>query len=400
MTRATRRTRRLAAAAAGIAAACALALPAAAQASAGDYTPNPHQWYFSSWNIQQEVWPVTQGAGVTVAVIDSGVQARLPDLQGAVVSGGDMVTGSGNGEQDYAPNGGHGTLMAELIAGQGTGSSQFGNAPVGIAPQAKILPVHAIYPSTNDPAPVAESIKYAADHGADVINLSLGGTVASPTSCDPSLQQAVGYALARNVVVVAASGDANKSGPGPTEPASCAGVLAVGGVEPDGSLWPDSVQGPNVSVAGPGDQIYVTSDTGEQSSIASSGTSGASALVAGAAALIRSKYPSMPWYTVDQRLIGTAVATGPVPSNGTGYGIININKALDVSQYPVSSAAPDPPYATYQAWLKSTGQTAPATASSSHGAGVLIAIVVAVIVVLLIAAAVIIAVARSRARRG
>lgn len=397
-------TRRTLAAVAGLAAVFALAAPAAAaRADTGGYSPNSHEWYFSKWSIQQQVWPVSEGSGVTVGVVDGGVQASLPDLQGVVKPGGDML-GTGTGETDYAPNGGHGTLMAELIAGQGIGSGQYGSAPVGIAPQAKILPVHIYGPGNDISTTLPKGIKYAVDHGASVINLSVGEPAASPTDCDPQLQQAIGYALAHNAVVVAASGDTNLAGAGPEQPATCAGVLAVGGVQQSGALWQGSVQGPNVSVAAPGSHVYVTSDTGQQYSTDSNGTSGAAALTSAAAALIRSKYPSMPWYTVDQRLINTAVHVGSVPNNQTGYGIINVAEAIDVSQYPVKSSAPNPPYARYQSWLKSTGQSGSSGQtsgkSSSGGSSVLIIALVVIVVLLVAGVLIVVLLTRSRNRRG
>lgn len=408
MTRLTRRAHRLAAAAAGLAAVCALAFPAAANASTSSYTPNPHQWYFSKWGVQQDGWSVTEGSGVTVAVVDSGVQASIPDLQGVVKPGADMLGNSGSGETDYAPNGGHGTGVASLIAGQGNGEGIGGGGPVGVAPKAKILPVHAIDPSTAG-TPIAQGIKYAVDHGASIVNLSLGGNSPSMTSCDPQEQDAVSYALAHNVVVIAASGDTNLGGPGPEEPGTCAGVLAVGAVEPNGSLWQDSTQGSYVSVAAPGDQLYTVSSNGQQFSTDSDGTSASAALVSGVAALIRAAYPSMPWYTVDQRLIDTAVPVGSVPNNGTGYGVVDINKALHVSQYPVPSSGPNPPHTRYETWLKSTGQSAGGTgaqaapspsAQPSRGSSTILLIVLVVVVVLVIAAViVIVAATRSRARR-
>lgn len=87
---------------------------------------------------------------------------------------------------------------------------------------------------------------------------------------------------------------------------------------------------------------------------AGAGTSASAPLVAGVAALIRSRYPSMPWYRVDQRLTSTAVPVGPaVPNDGYGYGIIDPARAMNAAGYPVSASAPDPPYATFQAWLAS-----------------------------------------------
>lgn len=410
-----RHWRRLAAVAGGLAVACALAFPAvAAHAATGSYTPSSNEWWMTNWSVPQKVWPVTEGAGVTVGVVDTGVQAGIPDLRGVVESGADMLGYGGNGERDYATNGGHGTAMATLIAGQGVGLG-----PVGLAPRAKILPVHVIDPS-HGAAAVAEGIKYAADHGASVINLSLGGPVPSPTTCDPTEQEAIAYALAHNVVVVAASGDVNKSGPGPEDPGTCAGVLTVGGVEQNGSLWQYSTRGPQVSVAAPADHIYIVSSDGRSYSVTAAGTSASSALVSGAAALIRSKNPSMPWYTVVQRLIDTAIPDGPVPNNSTGYGIINVNKAVNASQYPVSASAPNPVYARYAAWLKtpagqqfakangiSTGgsggsgaRAAPsATARSSGGSGTPITIVV-ILIVLIAAGAGVAVMIRKRSGRG
>lgn len=400
----TRRARRLAAATAGLAIACALTAPAAAaHAAVSGYSPSSTEWWFSNWGVQQDVWPVTQGAGVTVAVVDSGVQASVPDLRGVVEPGADELGDPGSGQQDYAAStNGHGTGVAVMIAGQGTGTGT-----VGIAPQAKILPVHVIFPNTNSTAPIAQGIRYAVNHGAGVINLSVGAPVPSPTSCDPELQQAVAYALAHNVVVVVASGDANLHGTSPEQPATCAGVLTVGGVEQNGALWQGSVQGSNVDVAAPGDHMVDVGRDGRYT-VNASGTSLAAPLVSGAAALIRSAYPSMPWYTVDQRLIDTAVHVGSVPNDGTGYGIININRALHVSRYPVSASAPNPPYARYQAWLKANGQSgngggqaAPsATARSSSGSSLLLIAGIVVIVVVVALVLLLTLTSRGRSRRG
>lgn len=420
MSTVTRRPRRLAAAAVGVAAACALAIPAAAaHAATGGYTPSSHEWWLAQWAVPQKVWPATEGAGVTVAVLDSGVQASESDLRGVVEPGADMLGYGGNGEHDYLRPDGHGTAVAALIAGQGTGTGT-----VGIAPRSKILPVHVIDPSKGM-TPVANGIKYAVDHGAGVINLSVGAVVSSSSSCDPSVQQAVAYALAHNAVVVAGAGDVNTNGPGPEEPGTCAGVLTVGGVERSGSLWQFSTQGPQVSVAAPSDHmVYVGADG--RYTTTGFGTSFSTPLVSGAAALIRSKYPSMPWYTVVQRLIDTAIADGPVPNNGTGYGIINVNHAVNASAYPVKASAPNPVYAAYQAWLKtpdgqafaqanhiSTGQSSGSSAgqggqpapsatakSSSGGSSTLIIVVIVILVVAVGGGIAFVRISRNRIRRG
>lgn len=312
--------------------------------------PSPAEWWFAGWQVRQRVWPLTQGAGVTVAVIDTGVEASLPDLRGVVLAGADLTGAGGNGETDGdVGNDGHGTAVAALIAGQG-----YGTGTVGVAPRARILPVKVGDTGARSPSVAAAAIRFAVRHGARVINLSLGAVVASPVSCDPVLQSAVAYALEHDVVVVAASGNANVHA-GPVEPGSCAGVLTVGGVEPDGSLWPGSTAEPYVAVAAPGDRVVFVGRDGRYSARAS-GTSFASALTAGAAALIRSRYPHMPWYEVDQRLTGTALAAGfPVPNDGYGYGIVDLARAVNASAYPMGSPAPDPVYARFLAWLATPG---------------------------------------------
>jgi type VII secretion-associated serine protease mycosin len=406
-----------AAAVAGLAAAAGLGVPAgAARAATGGYTPSGYEWWLANWKVPQKVWPLSEGAGVTVAVLDSGVQAGQPDLRGVVLPGEDELGYSGDGEQDYAPDGGHGTEVAALIAGQGYGIGDV----VGIAPKAKILPVHVLDPSS-DMTPVPNGIIWAVNHGANIINMSIGAAVPTPTFCTPAEQQAISYALAHNVVVVAASGDVSKTGGRPVEPATCAGVLAVGGVEPDGSLWQGSAQGSNVSVAAPGDHMEIPSSNGREYSTMANGTSLSAPLVAGAAALIRSRYPSMPWYQVDQRLIGTALPAGsPVPNNGYGYGIIDVFRAVDVSAYPVPASSPDPPYTRYMAWLQSAAGQAwaqqngvrvpgaspsgapPAAANPSPGSGRTgdLVIVLVVVVAVAVAAGVLAVVLRSRRRSG
>jgi subtilisin family serine protease len=317
--------------------------------AAAQLIPSPSEWWLSDWQVQQKVWPLAQGSGVTVAVLDSGVQASIPDLHGVVVPGLDLTGHATRGEVDFNRSlDGHGTAVSVLIAGQG-----YGTGTVGIAPQARILPVALPYTpgSTITGAELAKAVRFAVENGARVINMSFGGPVRSASACDPVEQDAFAYALEHNVVLVASSGDTVVSGTVPVDPASCAGVLAVGAVEPNGSLWPYDDRQPYVAVAAPGDHMV---DVGwdERFTTEGAGTGFSAALVAGAAALIQSRYPAMPWYQVDQRLIDTAVAEGsPVPNDGYGYGIVNLAKAVNASAYPVSAAAPNPVYAKFKAWL-------------------------------------------------
>jgi subtilisin family serine protease len=319
--------------------------------AAAQLTPSPSEWWLSDWQVQQEVWPLTQGSGVTVAVLDTGVQASIPDLHGVVVPGLDLTGHGTRGEVDFGYSvDGHGTAVSALIAGQG-----YGTGTVGIAPQVRILPVAFPYTPGSDSnftgAEVAKAVRFAVDHGAGVINMSFGGPVMSASTCDPVQQDAFAYALEHNVVLVASSGNTRVSGTGPIEPASCAGVLPVAAVDPNGSLWPYDDRQPYIAVAAPGEHvIYVGRD--ERFTTKAAGTSFSAALVAGAAALIRSRYPAMSWYQVDQRLIDTAIAEGsPVPNGGYGYGIVDLPRAVNASAYPVGATAPNPVYAKFKAWL-------------------------------------------------
>jgi subtilisin family serine protease len=350
--KATRRRLLSVAASAGLLATCGLLLSAGpARAEAGGLaqtglTPGPAEWWLAGWQVQRKAWPLTEGAGVTVAEVGSGVQAAVADLRGVVLPGANLTGTGGNGDTDIqVGEDGHGTAMAVVIAGQGAGTGT-----VGIAPGARILPVIV---GGSGPASVqiaAAGIRYAVSHGAQVINLPFGIGRTSPAGCDPVLQAAVAYALGHDVVVVASSGNASLYA-GPDEPASCAGVLVVGGTEPDGSLWPGSTREPYVAVAAPGDHMVYVGRDGRYTTTGA-GTSFAAALTAGTAALIRSRYPQMPWYQVDQRLTGTATPAGrPVPNPGYGYGIINPARAVNASAYPVPASAPNPVYAKFTRWL-------------------------------------------------
>ena len=340
--------------------------------------PRAGEWWFTSWKILPRVWPLTEGAGVTVAVLDTGVQASVPDLRGAVLPGGDTTGHHTNGETDFNTDGdGHGTMMSVLIAGQG-----FGTGMVGVAPKAKILPVvinAGVTDVTADPGAMAAGIIYAANHGAQVIDISQEHPSVSASGCDAAEQAAVAYALARDIVVVAAAGDTNLAGAGPAEPASCAGVLAVGAVTPNRSLWPHDTRQPYITVVNPGADL-ITSGRDGRLLTGVSGTRAASALAAGAVALIRSRYPTMPWYRVIQRLTGTALPEGGhVPNDSFGYGILRLSQAVNASAYPVPASAPNPVYAKYRAWLATPqgrsvsrqlgASPSPAAAASPAGKG-------------------------------
>jgi membrane-anchored mycosin MYCP len=392
------------------------ATPASAQGMQDMQGPQPlaSEWWFNAWDVQTKVWPLSRGAGVTIAVLDSGVQASLPDLKPAIVPGGDTTGARTNGMTDDDQAGqGHGTAMATLMVGQGVDGD-----PAGIAPDAKVMPVRvgglgnsSIAGTT---ATISAGIRYATEHGAQVINMSFGQVTSSPSGCDPQLQDAVAYALQHNVIVVAAAGDSGAPSAGnPAEsPASCAGVLAVAGVNPNLTLWSGSEQQPYVAVAAPGNDVPYLSLTGRLYPD-SFGTSGAAAFVSAEAALVRSRYPSMPWYQVEQRIVNTALPEGgAAPSNSFGYGIVRVDRALNVRKYPVPAGDPNPAYNAYQNWLATpqgqqfahpTAAAKPhpapvaARASSGSGMGVLIAVIAVIVVV--VAGAILFVVARRRRGR-
>ena len=263
------------------------------------------------------VWPLTQGAGVTVAVVDSGVDAN-PQFGDRVTVGPDLA-----GPTFGAPAGadcvGHGTSVASIIGAAPLAGISF----AGVAPQAGILSVKITNSDTFPGQVTAQAIRDAVSLGANVINLSLATTVSTP-----ALQAAVQFAQARNVVVVAAAGNDSAGGAtGPFYPAAYPGVLSVGAIGPDGSLASFSDTRTPVSVTAPG--IGVTSAYPGTFPAAynpgDNGTSFAAAFVSGIAALVRASYPDLDEAQVVARI--TATADGPA-GPGTGHGMVNPVQAV------------------------------------------------------------------------
>nr|WP_308209407.1 type VII secretion-associated serine protease mycosin [Micromonospora sp. RHAY321] len=289
------------------------------------------QWHLRYLNVAQ-AQTISQGDGIVVAVPDTGVDPH-PDLAGNLLAGVDVVgdgDSSGDGRQDLNS---HGTSMAGLIAAHGRG----GNAgALGIAPRAKILPIKsAAADNYGEPDDLAEAVEYAISNGAQVISISSGG------ASTPRLIQAVDTALTANIIVVAAAGNLHE-GSGIAYPASDPRVIAVGGVDRAGQHAAVSVTGPQIDVVAPAVDIYSTSYDGKYSK--GTGTSSATAIVAGAAALIRSKYPYLPAQEVAHRLTATAVDKGPPGRDDEyGYGVIDLVAALTADVPPLgfeSASAP------------------------------------------------------------
>nr|WP_237417899.1 S8 family serine peptidase [Actinomadura rayongensis] len=276
--------------------------------------PRSEQWWFEAWQIENKVWPLTRGKGVTVGLIDTGVSTDLPDLRGSVV--GKRITADGvvDDSVDHdTEKGGHGTGMAALIVGQGRGSGM-----VGVAPESKIL---SIYKGVL----LGTAIRYAVDHGAKVINMSLAQQFAY---CTEATQSGVDYALKNDVVVVASTGNDGPDNATLGEPANCVGVVAVAGLDAYLNVWKDSSAGANVVVAGPAADVGSIGRRGAFTAKAN-GTSQASALTAGVVAVMRSRYPKMPAREIVRRLLATTRDVGPKGwDKFTGYGAVVPYRAL------------------------------------------------------------------------
>ncbi|MEU7839865.1 S8 family serine peptidase [Micromonospora sp. NPDC049114] len=277
-----------------------------------------HLKYLKTSDAQE----ITRGRGVIVAVPDTGVQPH-PDLRNNLLRGIDMVSdGNGDGQNDQNS---HGTGMAGLIAAHGQGGNL---GALGLAPDAKILPIRDTPTNGQGEADaLAAGIDYAVRQGADVICIPSVGGAGIP------LQRSIKAALAANIVLVAAAG--NK--PEDTKvgyPASENAVIAVGGVDRNGNHADISVTGPEIDVVAPAVDIYSTSINGKYRK--GTGTSDATAIVAGAAALIRSKYPYLPAQEVAHRLTATAIDKGPPGRDDEyGYGVIDLVAALTADVPPL-----------------------------------------------------------------
>ncbi|MEU7902670.1 type VII secretion-associated serine protease mycosin [Actinoplanes sp. NPDC049118] len=283
------------------------------------------QWHLSYLKVS-DAQRISTGRGVTVAVIDSGVSAH-PDLSGTVLNGADLFKENGDGHTDLT---GHGTSMAGLIAAHGKG----GDGALGIAPDAKILPIRILRKGLT-PLDFGPAIRFATSHGAKVINISMAGGI------DPDDLAAIKQAAEADVVVVAAAGNKSESA-GISAPAFLDTVVAVGAVDRKGNKADFSVSGSALDLMAPGEDITSTNNKGGYD--VGEGTSHAAAIASGAAALIRSKYPDMSATEVVERLEATAVDKGaPGVDDDYGHGVIDIVAALSgAGSGAIGGTAPPP----------------------------------------------------------
>ena len=280
-------------------------------------TPND-PYFTSEWHLTDisapQAWDLCTGAsGVVIAVLDTGIDLTHPDLQGKILPGFNYVSSNNN----VADDNGHGTWVAGTAAADGNN----GTGVSSVAWANKILPIkvadstgYAYYSS------IASGINYAADHGARVINISIAGTTSSST-----LQNAVNYAWGKNVVIVCAAGNAGNSTP--EYPAACTYCVAVSALEPGDTLAGWSCYGSYVTVCAPGDGIITTDMNGGYATVA--GTSFASPIVAGVAALIASANPSLSNAQIVSILKSTATDLGTAGYDiYYGYGKVNAYEAV------------------------------------------------------------------------
>ena len=322
-------------------------------------TIQAQEWWLPGLHVTQ-AWRNTEGAGITVAVLGTGVAAGHPDLAGSVSTGPDFT---GSGRTAGGPFWGiDGTEVAGVIAGHGHGTG--GEAGIlGIAPAAKILSIRVSLeyndPLNSDtaiarrlPAAIAEGITYAVDHGARVVDLPLDpGTAGLTGQGDPAAaggsqaeQAAVAYALHKNVVLVAPAGDDALGSGLVNYPAAYPGVISVGAVARDGQLAPFSSRHSYVSLTAPGVSLMAAVPPEGYARISSTSTS--SGIVAGVAALILSRYPHLTVAQVSQAL--TEGTTGGSTADragapGAGHGTVDAARAVEEAAAITSASQPRQP---------------------------------------------------------
>ncbi|MFF3631013.1 type VII secretion-associated serine protease mycosin [Streptomyces sp. NPDC002164] len=397
----------------GIAVSSALALLLVGASPAHSDSIRSDQWYLDAMKADQ-IWKMSTGENITVAVIDSGVNASIPDLQGRVLKGLDLAKDSPGDEQtDY---GNHGTGMASIIAG--TGNVRGGGGSFGLAPGAKILPIRLrdtagkVNGATgnkyfNEDLPVA--IRFAVDHGAKVINASVGKTAGSQ-----QLTDSVKYALNKGALIFAAMGNDVDEGNPVSYPAATPGVVGVGAIGKDLKRADFSQYGPQVDLSAPGVDMVHACD-GATGFCKTSGTSDATAIVSASAALIWSKYPHWTNNQVLRALLNTVGGpiSGELRNDHIGYGIVRPRFVLKdpgdpgpADEYPLpdlaAAASPSPSAQPSKAGDGAKDGDKPAAASPTAGeqsdntplwvgAGILLAALVGGVVTLVVI--------RSRRRR-
>ena len=316
-------------------------------------TIREQQWHLDAMKAD-EMWKSSTGKGITVAVIDSGVDDTLTDLRGQIVPGLDLSKEQpGDENTDYE---GHGSGIASIIAG--TGKRPGGKGAFGLAPGVEILPIRL--PKGDEETKlgfnpelwlgsIAKGIRHAADSGAKVINIAQATVEESD-----EVAKAVEYALRKDSLIFAGVGNDGDAGNRLMYPAATPGVVGVGAIDRNARTTAESQRGPQVDLAAPGVDIYAACPGGTQV-CKSHGTSDATALASASAALIWSKHPDWSNNQVLRVLINTAgkAKSGKARTDLLGYGIVRPRIALKTpgdpgpaDEYPLpdfAAAAPKSP---------------------------------------------------------
>jgi hypothetical protein len=394
------------------------AIAATAAPAGHENTARDQEWWLAGLQVPQ-AWQESQGSGITVAILSTGVDASYPGLTGSVITGPDYT---GSGRTPGTPYWGFdGTAVAGIIA-----SHEPGSGLVGVAPAATILSVRVTLefndPLASDqtisrqlPDAIAEGIRYAADHGARVIDLPLDpGTLGLTSKGDPAAaggspaeQAAVGYALSKGVVLVAPAGDDGLAADRVNYPAAYPGVIAVGAIDRTGHLASFSSTRPYVSLTAPGVSLVVATPPDGYATISS--TSTASGIVAGVAALVLSRFPHLTVAQVTQALIDSTVATAsgadlpPQPArsaDGAGYGTVDANRAVDMAAIITTASQPRQPAPVASHKVARHPVAAPHRAPASALAGSVLRAAVAAVVGLIVLLVIALLVIRFRRERG
>ena len=338
--------RRAAAAVAALGLTCGSVLATAMPAHADQI--RDHEWPLAFLNLAAAN-RISTGSGVTVGLLDSGVMGQRADLTGQVTTGQDFAGGIEQpGEAGW---GEHGTCMASIIAGHGRGG---GDGMLGAAPGAHLLSIRVIRDddapdiggATTSATPISDGIRYAVDHGARVISMSLGGNDAGGASDSTPEADAIRYALDHNVVVVVAAGNSGDKGDAIQFPGAERGVITVAAVDSSARHAGFSTTGWDVSVAAPGVNLPCDAADSDDEYELGDGTSQATAYVAGIAALLISENHDLSPAQVRDILEQTA---RDKPAGGrddqNGFGIVDPVAALKAaaavkgtSETPVAGA--------------------------------------------------------------
>jgi subtilisin family serine protease len=352
-----------------VAALSAALLGFAVMSSAGATPGDPYapEYYFDQWHVHKLWRDGARGQGITIAEIDTGVDAWQPEFRGRVASGTDLGRLGGDGRIDRDKDAyGHGTSMASIMVGR---PGQFGIE--GLAPDATLVPVAIPLAGTTDAQGddrLPEAIRWAADHGAKIISMSLGGVrkhAYNRTACPDDEQQAIYHALRKGAVLFAAGGNRGAGDDAVEEPGVCLGVVSVGAVDSSGTVAPFSSRHRYLTMTAPG--VDIASIGPQNAPFSGDGTSQATAIASAVAALVWSKYPSLTGTQVVARLLATLDRRSDTVDPSYGHGILNAYRAVTAD---VPDTAPDPVAALVRPFLNqhvATSKPVQAPAPIVHG---------------------------------